>query len=337
MRIIIATPFYPPEAGVLGMYAKGLEEAFKRRGDIVSIVPIRFERTLPAGIRHLIFFLRTLIHTPRASLVLALDTWSVGVPALIAAKLFRVPFAVRIGGDFLWESYVERTKEPGLLSEFYSGRMFSLKERLIYRMTRTLVERADALLFTTRFQRDIWQKAYGFSPKRARIVENYYPPDEGEATASASRVFVAAGRPIALKNEDMLARAFARVKVEYPTIALDARALPREEHRVRVRSAYAIIIPSLSEVCSNAAIEAALFGKPFIMSRDTGTSERLENCGLYIDTRKEEELVSAITSLLDPAVYEKLQRACRLFPYEHSWETMAGEILETINASRRAG
>ena len=337
MRILIATPFvHKNEREALGVYAEGLLGAFVRAEHAVKIVSrSNVEKLLPQGLRHVVYFVRLLPHVWKSDAVLALDTWSTGFPALLAARVLKRHFSIRIGGDFLWETYVERTKQEVRLSEFYNDRrMFSLKEKIVRRGIHWITKRADALLFTTVFQKNIWQKAYGFDEDRAHIIENYYPR-KGELKEPAGHVFVSAGRDMYLKNVPRLKRAFGRVRNSEPDIVLDTRSLPYNEHLKRLDSAYAIIIPTFSEVCSNTAIEAVSRGKPFIMSNDTGTSARLANCGLFIDTRKEEEFVSAITSILDGTVYEKLQRACRSFSYEHSWEMIVDEIVTVVSASQR--
>lgn len=328
MRILIATPFTKKNQGeALGVYAEGLEGAFRRAGHVVAFAPrSHLEEILPQGVRHFVYAARIMPLVWRSDAVLALDAWSTGFPALLAARLFRKKFGIRIGGDFLWESYVERTKEPVLLSEFYQApRALSFKERIISRGLRSLTRRADALLFTTRFQRDIWQKAYDFPSGRAYIVENYYPqPKRGGPLRG--NIFVSAGRKMFLKNMDLLERAFARVAAHHSGISLDTRSLPHEEHLRRLEGAYAVVVPTFSEVCSNTAIEAVSRGKPFIMSKDTGTRERLEQCGMFIDTRNEDELERAIEQILDPVVYGKLSSASMSFSHEHSWDDMAKEI-----------
>ncbi len=47
-------------------------------------------------------------------MVVALDTYSVAFPAVLAAMLFRKKLVLRVGGDFLWEQYLERVKKPKL-------------------------------------------------------------------------------------------------------------------------------------------------------------------------------------------------------------------------------
>ncbi len=328
MRILIASPFSHANEGVLGLYADGLREALQKKGHGAEVASLtRLEKKIPSGLRHILYGIRIIPGVLSSDLVLALDSWSVGFPALIMARVFRKRFAIRLGGDFLWESYVARTKEPILLSEFYEvPRTYTFKEKLIVRGIRFLVSRADALLFTTEFQKKIWQKAYGFAANKAHRIENYFP-QKSDANVRGGRVFVSAGRKIFLKNAEALDRAFARVRAKNPDISLDMSSLSHKNHLKRLDQAYAVIIPTFSEVCSNTAIEAVAHGKPFIMTRDTGTFERLEGCGIFIDTRDEHALEAAIEKILDQKTYDELLARIRAFTYTHSWEDMAEEIV----------
>lgn len=330
VKIVIATPFYPPEGGILGVYAKGLKEAFERRGDTVVVVSTGFSKSLPVIIRHVAYFFSLVPHVRGADLVLALDTWSVGMPAFFAAYLSGAQYSVRIGGDFLWEAYVERRREHITLSEFYIPRHYSLKERFIFRSTKYITDHADILFFTTKFQSAIWQKAYSIDPKKIAYLENFFPPHIPAERREKPYRFVHTGRPIFLKNVPALERAFARVREKRTDIELDISYTVPENQRERVAGSYAVLIPSFSEVCSNAAIEAMELGVPFIMTSDTGTSERLNGCGLFVDTRSDEELARAIERMLDPAEYETLRTNIAAFSFTHSWDDMAKEIVAAV-------
>jgi glycosyltransferase involved in cell wall biosynthesis len=330
MKIVIATPFYPPEKGVLGMYAKGLEEAFGKKG--ITVTTLVFSAiSLPPGLRHVVYFLKLLSSLRGADYILALDTWSVGLPAFFAAKVTRTPLLYRIGGDFLWEAYVERTQKHVLLSEVYSMRTtFSLKERMIFNAIRMQLRAAHTLFFNAQFLLDLWQPVFTFDRTKAQVLENAYPARERTIEPARGKIFVSAGRPIALKNYSMLERVFAKLKEKYPDIALDTRLLPPKEHAERLRHAYAVIIPSFSEVSSNMAIASVTAGKPFIMTSDTGTKERLGECGLFIDTRNEREIIAAIEKLLDHSEYQRLIDACTAFSFTRSWDEIANDILGAV-------
>ncbi len=327
MNWFIATPSLPPAVAGPAQYAEGIAAELKRRGHVIRVVAYgALERALPPGLRHLVYALRLLPALMRSDIVLALDTWSVGFPALLLARLFRKKFMVRIGGDYLWESYVERTGKEILLSEFYlAPRPLSLKERLIRRLTKRLLTYADAVLFTTAWQRDIWHVAYRFNAARAHVLENVFPERDAEKLPR-SRVFVAAGRPIRLKNLQRLKRVFKEIEKQYPDISLDTKALPPEEHRARVALSYALIVASHSEVNPNTLADAVRAGKPFIATRDTGALLRLSAIGAFIDTRDEKALARAIEELLDEKTYTAARERVRAFSYVRLWGDVVSDL-----------
>lgn len=339
MNILLATGLFPPDVGGHSKYAKAIRDELVRMGHKAPVVAYgALEKKLPLGVRHVVYFLRLLPHIGKCDAVLAFDTWSVGLPALIATKLFGKKFMVRIGGDFLWEAYVERTGDLVKLSEFYTApRPLNLKERIIRRATEWFIHHTDALVFTTTWQRDLWQSAYGFEAHQAFLVENHYAEKKGSLVPEG-RVFVAAGREMKLKNIARLKEAFLRVQKRHGDITLETDSLPPREHKARVERCYAMVVPSISEVNPNNAIEALSLVKPFIAPKDSGIYDRLKDVGLFVDTSNTDELERGIESLLDEEVYATYVAKIQAFSYTHSWEEMTEEfisIAHTICASSR--
>lgn len=328
MRVFLASPLSPSQIGGPTQYVREIKNEFLKKGIEVAVVTYgSVERMLPPIVRHVVYFFRALPEGIRADVVIAFDTWSVGIPALLLARLLGKKSIVRISGDFLWESYIERTKESVRLSAFYdSPKILTLKERIIRAGTAYLLRHADALLFTTAWLKDIWERTYAFPREKSFILENFFPPHE-EAPAPSKRSFIFAGRNIHLKNGEALARVFSRVRARHPDIELDTRQLPQKEHLERVKRSYAVLVPSLSEVNPNAVIDAVRFSKPFLTTVDTGIRQRIEGTGLFVDTLNEAEIERGIETLLDPEQYREIERRVRRFSYTHSFKEIADEIL----------
>ncbi len=334
MRILIATGLYPPDIGGPAKYAQKIVEELTRRGLSPHLVVWgKMERMLPWGVRHGVYFLRLLPRLVRVDAILALDTWSTGLPAVCAAKLFGKKILVRVGGDPLWENYIERTGEMITLTEFYKGkRKFTRKERLVFWATGFLLRHSDMLLFNTRWQMEIWRRAYGFPSSRARVLENEYASVRAESTASSDKkVFVAAGRGITYKNISAFTKAFVEVKKRHPDIELDTKQLTPQENKARIMSAYALAVPSVSEVNSNFIIEGLAAGKPFIIARDSGMYEKLKDLGVFVDTQDSTVLERAIEELLDEEIYKKYVHRIHAFSYTHTWEQIVDEILDAAH------
>lgn len=329
MKILIATGIYPPQIGGPAKYAERLYTELGKRGQVYLCAWSKLERALPWGIRHLVYFLRLLPQAARADAILALDTWSVGFPALLAAKLLRKKLLVRIGGDFVWEGYIERTGDRIKLSEFYNKpRALTSKERLIQWATGKLLKRADMLLFNTAWQLRIWQKAFSFTTP-ARVLENEYPPKQSASDFPlGKKIFVAAGRGIRYKNIPAFIEAFKAA--DRDDVELDTRPLPPQEHLARVAKAYAVVVPSVSEVNSNIIIEALSYNKPFIAPIDSGFYEQLRGLGVFVDTLDQVAMQRAIIELLDEQTYQGYIDRIKSFSHVHTWSNIADEILKAV-------
>ena len=331
MKIAIATPLYPPDLGGPAKYAAGIEEECKRRGIVADVIAYgAAERTLPIGLRHLWYFFRLLPAAQGADFILALDTWSVGLPAVFASKVSGKPLSVRIGGDYLWERYCER-HAPLKLSEFYDKTRFTGLDRFIFSATKFFLDHADRLLFTTRWQAEIWKEAYQIPEGKITLLENYFPSERAFGDAK-NHAFVFAGRDIAIKNSTRVHDAFAHARARFPDITLDTRVLAPAEHARRMKECYAVLIGSISEVNPNQAVDAITAGKPFIAPRDSGAYERLHEVGTFVDTMDVAALAHAIETLADPSGYANAEARVRAFTFSHPWSAIVDEILAAVKS-----
>lgn len=221
MKILIASGIFPPDIGGPAQYAKNLADEFKKRGNAVKILHYKTEKKLPTGIRHFLYFFRVLFSLAEVDLVIALDTFSVGLPSLVAARIFRKKIIIRTGGDFLWESYVERTGNLITLKEFYEKKpKLSAKEKIIFSAARIVLDRSSALVFSTDWQKEIFEKAYKISPGRSYIIENFYGEKIPDSEPKEKN-FIWAGRPLKLKNLEILKAAFIEAAKENREIKLE--------------------------------------------------------------------------------------------------------------------
>ena len=331
MRILIATGIYPPDIGGPAIYAEGLYNAFSSMGHKGVVVSYGWKRKLPTGARHIAYFFEVCRHIWSADVVIVLDTYSAAVPAIFAAKLFGRKAIIRVGGDFLWESYVERTKEKIFLSDFYRENLgLSLKENIIFYLTRLVLQSANAVAFSTEWQADIFKKAYGLQKEKIYLIENHFG---GKKTGEipADKNFLWAGRQIALKNITALKKAFSLAHRENKDLKLDIKSdLPHEKLLSLVKKCYAVILPSYSEVSPNFILDAISFGKPFIMTKDGGYSGKLGGLGLFVDPFNPEDIKEKILFLAEPDNYRECVNETLHFDFRHSYEEIAEEFLKLV-------
>ncbi|MEN9614477.1 MAG: hypothetical protein RLZZ347_784 [Candidatus Parcubacteria bacterium] len=332
MNILITTGIYPPQIGGPAQYAKNLAEAFRAQGHQVHVATYGWILKLPMGIRHIAFFFKILPKMWGIDVVFTLDTFSVALPTLCVSKLFGKKIVIRTGGDFLWEFYAERTGDMVLFRNFYATRMERLntKERLIFRLTRWVLRSVDAIIFSTSWQRDIFTQAYGLDPRKNSIVENFY----GERLPSfppTDKNFISAARPLKWKNHDRLVEAFKQVHLRGVSVVHDFTTVPHEKFIEKIQHAYAVILVSLGDISPNMILDTIRCGKPFIMTTETGLTEKLKDVALFVNPEDANDIAQKMEMLCDPKIYADYQARVARFTFTHSWDQIAKEFLAISN------
>lgn len=328
MQILIATGLFPPDIGGPAQYAKHLYDEFLKQGYAVDVVSFRQERNLPQGIRHLFYFVRILSYVRKCDFIIAMDTFSVGFPAVLAAMIFGKKIAIRIGGDFLWEAYIEKHKKPITLKEFnVQMPRLSGKEKIIFRISKFTMRKASALAFNSEWQKNIFKDSYHLDPKQVFVVENFYGARE-TGKEPKGKVFVWAGRPLFLKNIDMLKHAFENAKKKRSDISLELiTGLPFEKLQEKIKDAYALVLPSISDVNPNFIIDGVRAGKPFIMTRESGLADRLRTIGIFVDPLDQKDIEEKILFLANDAQYQEYKKKVENFNFRHEWKDIASAFL----------
>jgi glycosyltransferase involved in cell wall biosynthesis len=337
MNIVIATGIYPPEVGGPAQFAKGTENALRALGHDVKVFKFRDVGFLPTGVRHLVFFLKVLFSLRGVDFIFSPDTFSAALPATLAAKMLGKKIIIRTGGDFLWEWYVERTGDLVLLRDFYRTRMnrLTFKERTIFYLVRCLFRSADAVIFSTAWQKGLFEEPYRVRSERAFIVENYYgnrlPP-----LPPARKNFVGSARPLRWKNNARVAEAFERARAAGAADVVfdDAPITGNEAFIDKIRRSYAVIVATLGDISPNTVLDAIRCGKPFIMTRESGFSEKLHDIALLVDPESVDDIAEKIRFLADDDNYRRQQDKVRQFTFTHSWEDIAREILDVYGRAR---
>jgi len=329
MKILITTGIYPPKLGGPAQYAKNLKETFEKMGNKVTIKTYSLENYLPSGIRHLYFLIKTIPAVINSKVIFTLDTFSVGLPSVLVAKVFGKKCIIRTGGDFLWEQYVERTKKKILLKNFYQTEMdsFSFKEKIIFKLTKWALKNASHIIFSTKWQRDIFIEGYKLSKEKTKIVENYYGSKESDEDF-ISKEFVASARNLRWKNFDVLKSVFDRVIKKHQDTRLFTDNLPFIEFMKKMRECYAVILVSLGDISPNMILDAIRYNRPFICTIETGIYDRVKEAGIFVDPLNEGEIEEAVLEMLSEDGYRRAKDKVRQFNFIHTWEEIAKEFIE---------
>jgi len=336
MRIIIATGVYPPEIGGPSYYAVGLEKALLKAGHVVKVVHYGPLKRFPTIVRHILYAIRLFKFMPRFDAVIALDTFSVGLPAAVGRMLFGTPFIVRVGGDFLWEQYVERTGDMVPLPFFYEEhKNFTFKERLIFTLTRFVLNRA-VIVFSTDWLRKLWHEAYRFNKSSAYVIENAIE-EKTEGDVPSQKNFLFLTRDIRLKNHEFFRRAFQKVQTEHPDIALEEGQVSKDVLHEKMKRAYAVVLPSLSEVSPNYILDALRFGKPFILTKHSGYANWLQKYGLLVDPLDEEDMAEKIAILANGKTYKEQKKRAESFSSTRTYEEVSNDFISLLRYRESTG
>ncbi len=331
MKILIVTPLLPPEPGGPSYYSVALKKALEKKGNKVSMLAFREVRKYPSVLRHILFMYKVLWRARNVDVIYILDTVSVALPSVLAGFVLNKKMVVRVGGDFVWERYVERTGVKTLLSEFYKKkRNLTQKEKfLIWLQKNIVLKLATKIVFNTKWQVGIWEKPYALKKEKVSVIENAFVKNT-DLYNEGGDTFLCVWRPTAFKNVDTLKSAYklAEKKCKDKKIKLDIfKNIPRDEVYEKMSKARALIIPSLSELSPNMALEAIGMGLPVLLTKDCGVGELLGNAVVWIDPLSIEDMADKMCELMDDEKYKEAREKLDGFLYKHTYDDIADEYL----------
>ncbi len=224
MSLLIATPLSKPDIGGPATHVAMLEELLKERGVAHTIVSFREVRHLKPGVRHLVYMWRLWKAAGGARRLYALDASSVGLPALIVARLRRIPLIVRIAGITAWELGVERGQVHVLLDEFLQRpSIYPFSVRLRLWIERLVLSRAERIIVPSEYFKTVVVSLGGIGEGKIEVVYSGFTPKHDAHVLTENRetgFMVSAGRLMPWKGFRALIEAVARVRTRFPSAHL---------------------------------------------------------------------------------------------------------------------
>jgi glycosyltransferase involved in cell wall biosynthesis len=330
MRLLIATPLYPPELGGPATYAHALEVGLPEHAIETILVKFSEVKHLPKGVRHLLYFWKVLRAGRAADAVLALDAVSVGFPTMLACKLLRKPFFVKIVGDYAWEQGRSRSKMWLPLDEFVHTKEVPALVHVLRSVQKKVVLQAKKIIVPSRYLQSIVQK-WGVPEDSIIVIYNAVP---SQVVGTVPDVLVekhhhrvvSAGRLVPWKGMHGLISAMVSVRQKdqhaqlvivgdgpdkaslerFATARLGegnvifTGALTHAETLGVIASADVFVLNSTYEGLSHILIEAMSLGRPIIATNAGGNPELIEDkkTGLLIPVGDSEILSKKIRELL---------------------------------------
>ena len=364
MKIVLATGIYPPAIGGPATYVRALAEELTKKGNEVRVVTyggisdqpfdsaqdklsaisenwkvVRVKKGGGPLIRWWRYARVLRVHGANANVIIAFSSVSCGVP-LWLANLKRPKKILRLGGDFFWERYTDRGGMKSL-REWYGSHPWS--QAFMAWLLRTF----DHIVFSTKFQETLYEEHYKNLPKHS-VLENALPagmPVRHQKHDPFRILFM--GRFVGFKNLFALIKSVGAVR-EPPlqlTLVGDGPLLSRlsslvsrlhipvtflppvhGEEKQRVFAEHdLLILPSITEISPNVALEARAAGLPVLLTKETGLSIKLSEGMVLRDLSDAEKIADAIKDV--EGNYAKIASSASTPPLQRNFENIAEEFL----------
>ncbi len=332
MRLVIATPLYPPEIGGPATYAKLLEAGLPENGIEVELVKFSDVRHLPKILRHYAYYRRVLAAARTADAVLALDPVSVGLPAMKAAQRAGKPFVVKIVGDYAWEQGQQRFGVTQNLDVFVKSPQSSFFVRRLQKIQMYVAAHATRIIVPSEYLKGI-VASWGIPNEKIYVIYNgielpsHIPTHQKNDTEF---LIVSAGRRVPWKGFEALERV---VEKEAGWRLFIASGLPRAEALGYVQAADAFVLNSEYEGFSHALIEVMALGTPIVATSVGGNTELIEDGknGLLIPPKDDEALYNALKRIQeDPIAARARAEAARASVKNFSYEKMLAQTSNVL-------
>ncbi|MBN1778959.1 MAG: glycosyltransferase family 4 protein [Candidatus Buchananbacteria bacterium] len=362
MKIIIASGTYKPEISGQSTFISNLISALKKVEPSFDVSVVTYSDSKPAEaedkiyrvprnlFRHFSYFLQIKKLLNQDSIIYAQDLFSSGLPSALA-KMKKKKLVIRLGGDFLWEKMVNSGKIKVPLSQYYQLKKTFVEKFYLF-LYRFVLKRADLLIFNTLWQKNFYQSIFNLSADHLAVIENPFPTI-GSAVIDQDQQYnqaiVFAGRFIKLKNLTSLVDVFRKIKTDKKLILigegpekinLQNRAAGdnriefidskgREELLKILASSYLVVLPSLSELNPNLAMECLGLKKPMVLTSEVGFRPEIKKSFKLVDPTSQEQIKQAIEFFLVPDNYnlfvENLQ-STEISKY--SWDDLAKKHID---------
>ena len=165
VKVLIATPMYPPSIGGPATYSKLLFQGLTKREIGADVVSFDDLLRYPKGIRTLVYLFRLITKSKGFSHIYAQDPVSVGLPAYVASFLTKKKFFVRVAGDYAWEQSVQRFGVKDDIDSF-QGKKYNLRTNFLKKIQAFVCSRADKVITPSKY----FQKLVGSWSKNIKEV-----------------------------------------------------------------------------------------------------------------------------------------------------------------------
>ncbi|HRH93954.1 MAG TPA: glycosyltransferase family 4 protein [Candidatus Peribacteria bacterium] len=296
-----------------------------------------------------------------ADCVVCFSSVSCGVP-LWMSGITKPKTMLRLGGDFFWERYTAVGGGLGLQAWYTNGKPESFGDRVNLFITRfmnglvmgRLLNRFDHVVYSTQYQLDIHKNHYKKLPDTL-VLQNALPGGSPMLHAMHSPLkLLFLGRFVRFKNVIALLHALRdfpdatltmtgegperlRLKQEAEASGLSQRVtflrpvLSEDKQRLFADHDL-LVLPSITEISPNVALEARGSGLPVLLTQQTGLSGELTKGMVKAPLHTAADIARAIASV--KTNYADIAREAASPPLQRPWSAVAQEWVALFSRPR---
>jgi glycosyltransferase involved in cell wall biosynthesis len=185
MKIIIATPLYPPEIEELSLYSQDLSKQLKNEYQL-SVLAYANQVELDSDIDIVVvnknqpLFIRLFKYTwqlfkmsKQVDLIYVQNAVAAGLPAIIVKYLRRIPVVVNFAEDESWKRSINLRLSERSIEEFLADRDSSARNKWIMRVQTLVLRKADRVIVSSKLLAELVAGSYKLD--RSKITHNYNP------------------------------------------------------------------------------------------------------------------------------------------------------------------
>ena len=240
LKILICTGIYPPDIGGPATYSKLLFEELPKRGIGARVLNFGEVRRLLKIIRHIVYFLKTLKRGIKADIIFAQDPVSVGLPAMLAAKILCKKFILKVVGDYAWEQFqnkisnlsadrqdLKSKKFKFITLEEFQTKKFDFKTEMRRKIQKYVARNAIKIIVPSNYLKKIVLQ-WGVDEYKIKVIYNAFDAPVLEETKEELRkklnlsgtILISAGRLVPWKGFDALIEIMTEIIKEIPDAKL---------------------------------------------------------------------------------------------------------------------
>lgn len=357
MKIVLATGIYPPDIGGPATYVKALARELEEAGNEVVVVTYGYEvdksenrKVVLVGYKYPFIrwlnFSRALKKVAKdADIVYAFSSISCGIPVKLA-RLKKPKKILRLGGDFGWERYTALGGGLGL-GGWYKKK--AIVTGFWFLVTGWILKSFDYVVFSTEFQKKIYEEHFKKLPSNS-VIENAVPegnPEQHVKRDPFSLLFM--GRFVGFKNLNNLIEAVKQMSNVRLTLVGDGpkkNELMKSASSAGTRIMFAspvhgeekmkifaghdlMVIPSITEISPNVALEARANGLPVLLTEETGFSSSLSEAMILRKLTTPSDIITAIKEVQEN--YSDIADAAGSSVKKRGWKEVAEEHMKLFN------